>query len=101
MSTVESLVKELSEVQDLLVALPDDAFAEREELLRRRDELQALAEQHAEGADAARPTEDLRAELVALQLHDPNAPDERLRRESRISRIREILTRRGEGLAQN
>ena len=95
MTTVELLVQELSEVQDLLIALPDDAFDEREELIRRRDGLRARAEAHAAGADIARPTEDLLAELTSLRLHRTEAEgDERLRLEARIDRLEGILTSR-------
>ena len=90
------LVQELSEVQDLLIALPDDAFAEREALIRRRDELRARAEAHAAGADPERPTEDLLAELVSLRMHRGAAQgDERLRIEGRIDRLTGILGTRG------
>jgi hypothetical protein len=96
MTTVELLVQELSEVQDLLIALPDDAFSEREELIRRRDELRARADAHAAGADHERPTEDLLAELVSLRMHRATAKgDDRLRIEGRIDRLEGILDTRG------
>jgi hypothetical protein len=93
MSTVESLVRELSEVQDLLVLLPDDAFAEREELIRRRDELRAMADRHAAGVDEARLTEDLLAELAALRRRRCAmiGEEERLRLEGRIARLEDIV----------
>ena len=96
MSTVESLVRRLSEVQDLLIALPDDAFAEREELIRQRDELQAQAAHHAAGADHERPAEDLLAELASLQIQRSSAASEEdgLRIEGRISRLEGILDER-------
>jgi hypothetical protein len=68
MSPVQLLVMRLSEVQDLLSDLPNDAFAERAALLAERDELQALAARHTAGADRDRPTEDLRHEIEALSL---------------------------------
>lgn len=96
MTTVELLVQELSEVQDLLIALPDDAFAEREALIRRRDDLRARAEAHAAGADHGRPTEDVLAELVSLRRNGLTAKgDERLRIEVRIDRLEGILSARG------
>ncbi|MDJ0952795.1 MAG: hypothetical protein QNJ81_03880 [Acidimicrobiia bacterium] len=96
MSTVESLVRRLSEVQDLLVALPDDAFAERDELLRLRDQLRAQAELHAAGADPERLTEELLAEIALLrrQLCDMIGEQERLRIEGRIERLERILDER-------
>lgn len=66
-SAVGLLVRRLSEVQDLLSALPNDAFVERSALVAEREELQLLAAQHASGADRERPTEDLRRELEALR----------------------------------
>ena len=96
MTSVEALVKELSEVQDLLVKLPDDAFVERERLIRRRADLQAAADTHAAGVDVARPKEDLRAELEMLRMRMKSAPSgERTRLEARFSRIAEILRYRG------
>ena len=95
MASVETLVKKLSEVQDLLVALPDDAFDERERLVRIRAELQAQADAYAAGADLERPAEDLRSEMAALKIRIGAAPDdERIRLETRISRIKGILHQR-------
>ena len=68
MTRVESLISELAEVQDRLIALPDDAFAERFELLKRQDRLRQEAAEYTAGVDAERPTEDLLAELAALRL---------------------------------
>lgn len=93
MKTVESLVKELAAVQDALIALPDDAFVERFNLVRRRDELRQLADEHAEGADMERPIEDLLAELVTLRTHLVDNPS--LRDEGRIAKIMKVLDRRG------
>ncbi len=102
MSSVESLVRKLSEIQELLVALPDDAFGERAELIRRRDELRSEAARHAAGADQERPTEDLLAELVALRLRRADVgtvsagsiSDEGARLERRLGRIETILEAR-------
>lgn len=101
MASVESLVKQLSEVQDLLIALPDDAFEERFELIHRRDELRTKAAHYAAGADPERPTEDLRAELVALRLRRSDMgtagggiSDELSRLKRRISRLEAILEAR-------
>lgn len=57
-SAVGLLVRRLSEVQDLLSALPNDAFVERSALVAEREELQLLAAQHASGADRERSIED-------------------------------------------
>ncbi len=95
MAAVESLVRKLSEVQELLISLPDDAFAEREALIRRRDELRSQAEHYAAGADRKRPTEDLLHELDTLRrrLSGEDIGD-RLRIEGRIDRIESILSER-------
>ena len=66
-STVEDLVRQLAALQDQLIALPDDAFAERFELVSRQDEMRALAAQHAQGVDIERSTEDLLGELAGLR----------------------------------
>lgn len=54
--------RELAEITDALLALPDDAFAERAELTARRDRLRAEARAGA-SPDDGRSTEDLLAEL--------------------------------------
>ena len=67
MTDVDSLIRELGAVQDRLIALPDDAFAERFELLKRQDELRHEAAAHTAGVDTERPTEDLLTELASLR----------------------------------
>jgi len=94
MTPVESLVKKLAEVQNLLVALPDDAFFERAELVRRREDLQAEAEMYSAGVDRERSTEDLRLELAQLRAVEPNSDTERRRRGARISHIEDVLGER-------
>lgn len=94
MTPVEVLVRELVAVQDQLIALPDDEFGERFELLRRQDELRFRAAQHAEGADQERPTEDLLAELVGLRVARADG-ETSPRRTGRIARIEDVLTGRG------
>jgi hypothetical protein len=64
---LDALTRELAEVQDALLALPDDAFAERHELLKRRDALREQAAAFARDRDQNRPTGDLLAELAALR----------------------------------
>lgn len=111
MSAVATLVRQLAAIQDQLIALPDDAFAERFDLLRRQDELRAQAAHHADGADKDRPTEDLLAELVSLRIRrdtleskhidtmrqaaNDDAANGMLRIEGRIGRIKGILIDRG------
>ena len=87
----------MSEVQDLLSALPNDAFAEREILLAEREELRIRAEHHAAGADRERPTEDLHHELSLLRAEwarqAPGSPSA-VRIAGRIDRLTEILSER-------
>lgn len=67
MAEVDAVLRELSEIQDRLIELPDDAFAERYRLRNRRDELRAQAAEFAQDWDNDRPTEDLLRELAALR----------------------------------
>jgi len=64
---LERSLRELSEVQDRLNALPDDAFAERYELRCRQDELRDQMASFRVDFDAERPTEDLLVELTGLR----------------------------------
>jgi hypothetical protein len=103
MSAVETLVRQLAGIRDQLIALPDDAFAERFELVRRQDELRSQAAEYAEGADRERLTEDLLAELASLRMHaDAGATNRTMddarsttRIEARIGRIKGVLIGRG------
>lgn len=100
MSPVELLVMRLSEVQDLLSDLPNDAFAERAALLAERDKLQARAARHAAGADRDRPAEDLRHEIDALSLarrEEAVGGATAVRIASRIKRLTGILVERESG----
>jgi len=67
MADVDAVVKELSEIQDRLLELPRDAFAEIYQLHSRRDELRAQAAEFALDRDAGRSTEELLRELAALR----------------------------------
>ncbi len=109
MNAVETLVRQLAAIQNQLIALPDDAFTQRFELLRRQEELRSAAAHHAAGTDMERPTEDLLAELVSLRLQldrtdrgtvSPASKSgvsglSRYRIEGRIGRIKDILIDRG------
>jgi hypothetical protein len=97
MSPVELLVRRLSEVQDLLSDLPNDAFAERAALLKERSQLQARAEMHAAGADRERTSEDLRNELTLLRLTASGLGDdsqEAARIAARMKRLGDIVRER-------
>ncbi len=64
---LDEALKGLSDLQDRLNALPEDAFAERYELRCRQDELRDQMASFRVGFDADRSTEDLLAELSGLQ----------------------------------
>jgi len=64
---LDQVLGELSEVQDRLIALPDDAFAERYELRCRQDELRDQMASLRIDFDAERSTENLLSELSGLR----------------------------------
>ena len=64
---LEQSLRELSEVQDRLNALPDDAFAERYELRCRQDELRDQMASLRIDFDVERSTENLLSELSGLR----------------------------------
>ncbi len=64
---LDQILRELSDVQDRLIALPDDAFAERYELRCRQDELRDQMASFRVDFDARRSTEDLLTELSGLR----------------------------------
>lgn len=68
MDQVSALIRELAAVNKQIWALPDDAFAEKYELQKRRDVLRAQAEEYAVDADKDRATPQLLAELSGLRL---------------------------------
>ncbi len=61
------LARLLAQVQDRLLALPDDAFGERWELRRQQDELRSKAASFAVVGDETRSDGDLLRELGALR----------------------------------
>ena len=64
---LDQVLGELSEVQDRLIALPDDAFAERYELRCRQDELRNQMASLRVDFDVERSTENLLSELSGLR----------------------------------
>ena len=64
---LDALNRELAGIQDELLALSDDAFAERFVLQKRQDELRELAGAFHQDWDSQRSTEELQAELKALR----------------------------------
>lgn len=69
MADFDDMLTRLGEVTDALIALPDDAFAERDALRREQDELrERLADLRGDAdPDADRPTSDLERELAGLE----------------------------------
>ena len=67
MVDVSEIARELADVDDQLRALPDDAFAEKYELLKKQDVLRERAAQFAVDADKERSTEVLLSELSGLR----------------------------------
>jgi predicted naringenin-chalcone synthase len=67
MSDISSVTEELADVDEQLRALPDDAFADKYELLKKQDVLRERAAQFAVDADKERSTEVLLSELSGLR----------------------------------
>lgn len=63
MDELSELTRELADLDEQIRALPDDAFAKKHELLKKRDVLRERAAEHAVDADKNRSTVDLLAEL--------------------------------------
>ena len=78
MSDLDRITKELAAVDDAICRLPDDAFAERYELLKQRDALREEAADLPHDWDAQRTTEELERELEVLQLHLDAIDDEQI-----------------------
>lgn len=67
MDPLTELIRELADVNQEIWALPGDAFAEKHELLKKRDSLRERAAEHAFDADKERSTADLLSELSGLR----------------------------------
>ena len=67
MSDIEGLVAELAEIDDRIRALPDDAFADKYELLKEQDRLRDQAAQYAVDRDKTLTVEELLSELSGLR----------------------------------
>jgi hypothetical protein len=67
MSDLSNVTRELAHVEEQLRALPDDAFADKFELLKKQDILRERAAQFAVDADKERSTEVLLSELSGLR----------------------------------
>jgi len=75
---LEEINRELAAVQDALLELPDDAFAERHELRTRQDRLRDEAAQFRVDADLDRTDENLLTELAARRSQLGTIDDQRL-----------------------
>jgi len=67
MSDIDAIFHEITEIDQKLTELPDDAFEERLQLQQRHDELHREAAALAADADANRPIGEIEAELAALR----------------------------------
>lgn len=63
----DDLALRLAQIQDALLALPDDAFAEKYELLKEQDWLRSEAASYADALEVQRTDAELLAELQALR----------------------------------
>jgi hypothetical protein len=61
------VVRQLAAIQDRLIALPEDAFADRWELRKQQDELRKKAAEFAYEMDADKFDDELLSELAALR----------------------------------
>jgi hypothetical protein len=64
---LDSVTRSLADIQDQLIALPRDAFAERYALEKQQDTLRVAAARFRSDWDTQQPTADLTAELAALR----------------------------------
>lgn len=64
---MDELRQELAQIQEQLIELPSDAFAERYELRTRQDELRDKVASFSQDRDADRSDQELLEELSALQ----------------------------------
>jgi hypothetical protein len=64
---LDRVTRSLADLQDRLLALPDDAFAERYALEKQQDELRRQAARFRVDWEAQQPAEELTAELAALR----------------------------------
>ena len=78
MSDATDLTARLADVQRRLLDLPDDAFADKYELLKERDKLRDEATQYAGLIDAERPDQELLKELSGLRSQMKNIERKRI-----------------------
>ncbi len=78
MSDTTDITAKLADVQKRLLDLPDDAFAEKFELLKERDQLRDEAAHYSETLDRNRSDEELLRELAALRSQAQSIEDQRI-----------------------
>lgn len=78
MADPTDITVKLADVQKRLLELPDDAFAEKFELLKERDELRDEAAGYAEALDRNRTDEELLRELASLRARAQAIEDQRI-----------------------
>lgn len=78
MADATNTASKLADVQKQLLDLPDDAFAEKFELLKVRDRLRDEAAGYAEALDRNRADEDLLRELASLRSRAQVIEDQRI-----------------------
>jgi hypothetical protein len=78
MSDTTDITAKLADVQKRLLDLPDDAFAEKFELLKERDQLRDEAADYSETLDRNRSDEELLRELAALRSQAQSIEDQRI-----------------------
>jgi DNA repair exonuclease SbcCD ATPase subunit len=67
MSDIDAIFHEITDIDQKLAELPDDAYDERARLQERHEELRRQAAELAAASDADRPTGDIEAELASLR----------------------------------
>ncbi|VAW04309.1 hypothetical protein MNBD_ACTINO01-2438 [hydrothermal vent metagenome] len=67
MTDPTELIRKLADVQDRILALPDDAFAQRWELRKEQDDLRSQAQEFAYAMDEDKFDDELLSELRALR----------------------------------
>jgi hypothetical protein len=67
MDDLFAITRELADIQQQLIELPDDAFEQRYQLRQRQDELRKIARSADSPLDAGRSDAELLAELRALR----------------------------------
>lgn len=78
MDALTEIIKQLADLGGEIYSLPDDAFAEKYELMKKRDVLREKASQYSVDVDKGRSTEELLAELAAMRTQLKQIDDQRI-----------------------